>query len=130
MKNTVQRTLILDELKKLDSHPTAKELYTIVKKKSKNIGLCTIYRNLENYYKQGLIGKINGKPARYDWDLSGHSHIRCVSCGKVADVRLKMPINPVEIDKLGYKLHSYKIELIGFCKSCVKKIKNGGLLNG
>ncbi len=123
MKNTKQRELILSELKKLKIHPTVEELYKILKKKDHNIGLCTVYRNLEGFYEQGLIGKINTKPAKYDGDISSHSHIRCISCGKIHDIFFSVPINKVEIEKLGYKLHGYKIEINGLCSSCAKTKK-------
>ncbi len=123
IKNTKQRELILNELRKLMSHPTAEELYKIVVKKNPKIGLCTIYRNLETFYKQGLVGKICTKPVRYDGDMSKHSHIRCTSCGKIGDIFFNVPINPVEIQKLGYKLQGYKIEITGLCSSCIKKQK-------
>ncbi len=58
LKKTKQRSVILDELRKLMVHPTAEELYDIVKHKHKGIGMCTVYRNLEHFYKEGLIGKI------------------------------------------------------------------------
>ncbi len=128
IKNTKQRELILSELRKLKSHPTAEQLYEILKKKKTGLGLCTVYRNLETFYKQGLVGKINTKPIRYDGDISGHSHIRCTSCGKISDILFSVPINTVEVQKLGYKLQGYKIEITGLCSSCIK-IKNGGKLN-
>ncbi len=125
MKNTKQRELILSELQKLKSHPTAEELYTFILKKNPKIGLCTVYRNLEAFYDLGLVGKINTKPVRYDGDVSGHSHIRCTSCGKIGDILFNVPINPVEIQKLGYKLQGYKIEITGLCSSCIKSKKGG-----
>lgn len=123
IKNTKQRELILSELRKLMTHPTAEELHDIVVKKNSRIGLCTVYRNLETFYKQGLVGKINTKPVRYDGDMSNHSHIRCTLCGKIGDILFNVPINPVEIQKLGYKLQGYKIEITGLCSSCIKKQK-------
>ena len=47
MRMTNQRAIILEELERLNTHPTADELYRIVKKRLPKISLGTIYRNLE-----------------------------------------------------------------------------------
>ena len=128
LKITKQRSLILDELRKLCTHPTADELYELVKNKHKGIGMCTVYRNLENFYKEGLIGKIKGNPTRYDGNITPHNHIKCIACGKIKDIFVDLPVNEAEIIKLGYKLHSYKVEINGLCKECDSKrnkIKKG-----
>lgn len=121
LKVTKQRQIILDELRKLMSHPTADELYDIVKKRYKGIGMCTVYRNLEQFYKEGLIGKIKGNPTRYDGNISPHNHIKCIQCGKISDIFIDIPVNTLEIDKLGYKLQSYKLEINGLCSKCYKE---------
>jgi Fur family transcriptional regulator, ferric uptake regulator len=128
LKITKQRSVILDELRKLTVHPTADELYDIVKVKQKGLGLCTVYRNLENFYKEGIIGKIKGNPTRYDGNITPHNHIKCIQCGKIKDIFVDVPVNELEINKLGYKLHSYKIEINGLCRDCNNKktkIKGG-----
>ena len=46
-RTTVQRMAVLEELKKMLTHPTADELYTKVKHKLSGISLSTVYRSLE-----------------------------------------------------------------------------------
>ena len=43
---TRQRAVILEELRKLTTHPTADELYQIVRARMPRISLGTVYRNL------------------------------------------------------------------------------------
>ena len=124
LKITKQRSAILEELRKLAVHPTAEELYSLVKNKNKGIGMCTVYRNLEHFYKEGIIGKIKGNPTRYDGNIAPHNHIKCISCGKIKDLFVDVPINELEVNKLGYKLCSYKIEINGLCKDCNNKKTN------
>lgn len=121
LKNTKQRSVILNELRKLKTHPTVEELYEIVKTKHKSMGMCTLYRNLEKFCEEGLVGKINSNPTRYDGHIEAHHHIKCVVCGKVADIFTNIDINEAEVKKLGYKLHGYRIELNGVCEKCNKK---------
>jgi Fur family transcriptional regulator, ferric uptake regulator len=122
IKVTKQREMILDELRSVCSHPTAEELYSKVRIKIPRMGLCTVYRNLERFHKEGLIGKIKGKPVRYDGNIDSHNHIKCTHCGKVQDLFIDIPVNTLEIDKLGYKLHSYKLEINGLCRKCYKEL--------
>ena len=54
MNKTIQRQTICEELCKLTSHPTADELYDIVKKRMPQISLGTVYRNLEQLAECGV----------------------------------------------------------------------------
>ncbi len=123
LKTTKQRSVILEALRKLYTHPTAEELYNIVKNKQHGLGMCTVYRNLEHFYKKGLIGKIKGNPVRYDGQIKPHNHIKCIQCGKIDDLFMDIPVNELEINKLGYRIHSYKIEINGVCTDCNNKNK-------
>ena len=58
-KLTKQRKVILDELRKIEGHPTAEDIFEVVKKLQPNIGLCTVYRNLDRFSSLGLIREID-----------------------------------------------------------------------
>jgi Fur family transcriptional regulator, ferric uptake regulator len=87
-RNTRQRQIILEELQKLTSHPTAAVLYEIVRRRLPKISLGTVYRNLELLARTGLILKldIGGSEARFDGNVHRHDHVRCVQCGRVDDI--------------------------------------------
>ena len=55
---TRQRAVILEELRKLTSHPTADELYQIVRTRMPRISLGTVYRNLCFLSDSGTILKL------------------------------------------------------------------------
>lgn len=65
---TTQRQIILEELAKVKTHPTASELYDMVRKRLPRIGLGTVYRNLELMADSGMILKIEvgGTQKRFD----------------------------------------------------------------
>ncbi|MBW2644383.1 MAG: transcriptional repressor, partial [Deltaproteobacteria bacterium] len=44
---TKQRQVILEELRKLNTHPSADEIYKVVRRHLPRISLGTVYRNLE-----------------------------------------------------------------------------------
>jgi Fur family ferric uptake transcriptional regulator len=119
---TRQRRVILEELAKLKTHPTADELYRIVRRRVRRISLSTVYRNLDILARAGTIHKIDmaGAQARFDGDVSRHYHLRCTKCGRVDD----SPAGPLPmIDEAARQITSYEIvghrlEFLGICPAC------------
>jgi len=124
---TNQREIILEELRNCQNHPTADELYQQVAKRLPRISLATVYRNLEILTQLGLIRKIavSGRRKRFEWDLTMHNHIYCISCHRIDDIRdfetASMPPAPKETSN--YMLTGYRIEFFGLCPECKKQTK-------
>jgi Fur family ferric uptake transcriptional regulator len=122
LRMTTQRQVILDELKKLKTHPTAGELCQIVRRQLPRISLGTVYRNLEILSRQGIIQKLDvgGTEMRFDGTTSNHYHLRCVNCGKVADVDMEViPDLEQKVDgAAGYQVVAHRLEFMGFCPEC------------
>jgi len=119
---TRQRGVILEELKKLRSHPTADELYLVVRSRLPRISLGTVYRNLQFLSQQGLIRTLssaNGQ-MRFDGDTEEHYHVRCVRCDRVDDLpgRPLVKFERGRVGKNAYRILGYKIELVGICPDC------------
>lgn len=121
-RNTRQRGVILDELRKSRNHPTAAGLYKLVRKRLPRISLGTVYRNLEMLTERGIIRKLEqgGSRARYDGDLSHHYHIRCARCGRLDDIEAVISISddPVFTSPADYEVIGYRIEFTGLCREC------------
>ena len=85
---TRQRAVILEELRKVKTHPTADELYSIVRERLPRISLGTVYRNLDFLADTGEIRRLEaaGTTKRFDGDISWHQHVRCIHCGRIGDV--------------------------------------------
>jgi len=79
LRITRQRRVILEELQRTKSHPTADELYRKVRRRLPRISLGTVYRNLELLSRSGLIRKleIGGGKMRFDGIVEPHYHIHC-----------------------------------------------------
>lgn len=121
-RNTEQRRVILEELQKLTSHPTATDLYDVVRKRLPKISLGTVYRNLELLAQNNIIQKLDlsGSEARFDGDLSRHYHVRCIRCGRIDDLA-DMPANGTTnrfTSSSGYEILGYRIEFYGVCPGC------------
>ncbi len=126
-RNTRQREVILAELCKLTSHPTAVGLHEIVKLRLPKISLGTVYRNLELLRKMGAVRKLqfSEAEARFDGNVEPHDHVRCIRCGRVDDVHG----SPLELnndkdhdcrgcDCRGYQILGHRLEWFGVCPQC------------
>jgi len=123
-RNTKQKEVILSEIKKLYTHPTAKELHEIIKKKMPQIGFATIYRNLESLKNSGEINEIRSKTnknqTRYDGQTHSHIHLICKECGKIEDLeteKIKIEFKNSET----FQIDRDSIEISGVCKDCITK---------
>jgi len=117
-----QRRIILDELRKVRCHPTARQLCEIVRRRLPGIGMSTVYRNLEALADAGTIRRIDttGDEMRFDADTDPHYHIRCVRCGRVDDVPL-LPIDGLEeslVPDTDYIVLGHTLEFTGVCPFC------------
>ena len=119
---TIHLKIILDEPRAVKSHPTADELFGIVKKKLPNISLGTVYRNLETLSAKGIIRKLDsgGLPMRCDGRVEEHCHVRCERCGKLGDLALEPDERMRETaGRLsGYSITGYTLVFRSICRAC------------
>jgi Fur family ferric uptake transcriptional regulator len=121
---TRQRAVILEELRHVDTHPSADELYAMVRKRLPRVSLGTIYRNLEILSASGEIRRIEsgGSLKRFDGRADNHYHIRCIGCDRLVDACVDLE---VEIDALAkaaateFTIVGHQLEFLGLCPRCV-----------
>lgn len=124
LRMTKQRRVILEELRKENIHPTADQLYEMVRKRLPHISLGTVYRNLEILTSLGEIQtlEISGSQKRYDGIPQKHYHIRCINCDRVDDAPIA-PLNRLEDELYGatvYTIMGHRLEFLGLCPACSK----------
>lgn len=131
MRLTTQRQIILEELAKVTSHPTANEVYDMVRQRLPRIGLGTVYRNLELMAESGMILKleVGGTQKRFDATTTPHYHVRCTGCGRVDDVDLPVleEINEMAAQACHYRILSHHVEFTGICDDCLKAQQQANL---
>lgn len=122
MRLTTQRQIILEELSKVKTHPTASELYDMVRQRLPRIGLGTVYRNLELMADNGMILKleVGGTQKRFDATTDTHYHIRCTECSKVDDMHTPVMNDLVNAaaENSSYQVIGHHIEFTGLCPDC------------
>ncbi len=125
MRLTTQRQIILEELAKVKTHPTASELYDMVRKRLPRIGLGTVYRNLELMAENGMILKleVGGTQKRFDATTETHYHIRCAGCGKVDDIDTPVmdDLAREAAEATSYEVLGHHVEFTGLCPTCQKR---------
>ncbi len=119
---TRQRMVILEELKSVVSHPSADDVFRMVRGKLPHISLGTVYRNLEMMAQCGLIRKLEtgGSQMRFDANTDNHCHIRCERCGRVDDLPAE-PLADISSrvrDTRGYLVLGFSLQFGGFCPNC------------
>ena len=74
LRMTQQRQVILEELRNVNTHPSADEIYEMVRKRLPRISLGTVYRNLEILCASGEIQKLEagGSIKRFDGNPRNH----------------------------------------------------------
>ncbi len=123
-RDTKQRKIIFEELKKLKTHPTAEELFLLVKQRIPSISLGTVYRNLDLLKKQNkiLMISIEKNFNRYDGNSQKHHHFYCNQCKKIFDIDQLNIFEKIKhaLSKKKFQVTDYKINFYGYCKKCKK----------
>src|ERR687889_2244582 len=85
---TSQRRAVLDALSQAKGHPSAEDVYLIVKRENPRVALGTVYQALSVLEEVGVIGSKHWaeSPTRYDLNLEPHLDIRCAECGAVSEI--------------------------------------------
>lgn len=124
MKNySRQREEIIKVVKDSYNHPTAEDIYMIVKSNDPNVSRSTVYRNLGMLVEDNFINKIPMQSGgdRYDYPREPHNHVICTKCGKVFDFLYDFENNKLKetIKKqTGIEISDSRISIQGICDSC------------
>ncbi len=123
MTRTIQRKCIYDALSSNALHPTAEQLFAIVREQLPNISLGTVYRNLNTMADKGMIRRLTMPNAsdRYDARCDTHDHMICTVCGAVHDFVLPDAIMPQIATATGMQVQGYQLIAQGICAKCQAK---------
>lgn len=84
---TSSRRLLLRVLFEGGDHRTAEELAAEVQTQAPDVNISTIYRNLEELERLGVVthAHLGHAPATYHLAWSAHGHFVCESCGTMIE---------------------------------------------
>ncbi len=128
LKITPQRVAIFQTLSGVKTHPTADEIFQMMKKELAHISFDTVNRTLLTFAAIGVVEvvEIFGGAKRFDPDVSNHHHLYCLQCGGIIDFDepsyddLDLP----ETLPNGFHVISKRVVLKGVCAACSKHTHN------
>lgn len=125
-KVTPQRQIILKSfLEHSQKHLSAEDVYKIVKEKSSEIGLATVYRTLDLLAELDILQKMDfgdGK-SRYELsqrDVHHHHHLICLKCGDVEEFEddLLETVEAAITRKTAFEIIDHQVKFFGYCAKC------------
>lgn len=124
-RNTIQRSLVLEAVRRLRCHATADEIYAEVRRTHPTVSRATVYRNLRLLSEMGEIRRLElpGSADRFDHISSDHCHVKCALCGRIFDVDMAF-VGGLEKgirDTHGFDFTGYDILFHGVCPECKAK---------
>ncbi len=122
---TSQRRAILEEVLAHNDHPTADDIYEMVRRRLPDVSRATVYRGLETLVRLGVIARPShpGSAAHYDSATERHHHLVCIRCHRVTDLEaplvdeLRMP----DTRRMGFQIRDYSVHFSGLCAECRQK---------
>jgi Fe2+ or Zn2+ uptake regulation protein len=127
LKNSKQRTIILEALRLNCNHPTADEIYKMIHNEHPNISLATVYRNLNLLTELGIIKKIPiaSSSDRFDATMTEHYHVHCRKCGSVQDFFYEdFSASKAAIEAItDYEVIHQDLVFTGICPQCKNETK-------
>ena len=126
-----KRNAILAGLRASRAHPSAEELFAILKPQIPDLSLGTVYRNLSLFKEQGLIisvATVSGVE-RFDGNPAPHVHFICDGCDAVIDLdEMQVPdaLREAAAMYCGGRVNGCRLSFSGLCQACLQKEKESG----
>lgn len=122
MNYSKQRELVLQTVLENPIHPTADDVYELVRRQNPKISLGTVYRNLNFLSEMGMLRKISMPVGsdRFDGRLDEHYHMACTRCGRVFDVECGAlrDLDRQILERHGFRVQDRHLLLTGLCREC------------
>lgn len=119
---TSPRRFLLDALFASPHHRSAEDLATEVQERAPDVHLSTIYRNLEELERLGVVvhSHLGHGPATYHLAGSAHAHLVCEQCGAAIQAPPGMLDGLVEAVRreLGFEVNPFHFAIPGRCAAC------------
>jgi len=126
LRMTPQREVLLRVLSRATDHPTADQLYRQVRRHLPSISPATVYRNVQDLVRAGLLAPLEhaGAAVQYEVNPDDHHHFVCRGCGRVWDVYLRGVDYAVDRRKShvpAATIERADIQLHGICARCAAR---------
>ncbi len=125
-------------LENKEDHLSAEDVYLLVKEKTPEIGLATVYRTLELLSDLQIIHKLNfgDGVTRYEFRAEGaehhHHHLICLNCGAVDEITDDWlgPIEKRVEEEFNFQIVDHRLTFHGVCHRCKDQVEDSKKLVG
>jgi Fur family transcriptional regulator, ferric uptake regulator len=119
---TTSRRILLDVLFHTDRHLSAEDLAAEVHARAPDVHLSTIYRNLEDLERLGVVlhSHLGHGAATYQLTALAHAHFICETCGRriEAPAELFRELARRAERQLGFAIDPRHFAILGRCADC------------
>ncbi|MGH8987275.1 MAG: Fur family transcriptional regulator [Acidimicrobiales bacterium] len=119
---TPSRRVLLEVLFEAQGHLTVDELAEAVQTRAPDVHVSTIYRNLEDLERLGVVvhTHLGHGPATYQLASSAHAHLICEECGVTIEApdELFRGLARTAKSRLGFSIDPHHFAILGRCAAC------------
>lgn len=119
---TSSRRLLLEVLFASPAHRSAEEIAVKVQSKDPDVHLSTVYRNLDELEKLGIVQHthVGHGPATYHLATIAHGHFVCGNCGAMfeAPPSLFESLAAEARQRYGFSVDAHHFAVLGRCADC------------
>ena len=127
MRYSKQRELVYEIIAGTKDHYSADEIFEVASRKMPEIGIATVYRNVNQLTDIGRVRRIKGIDGvdHYDATTMIHPHFLCRCCGRVYDAKIPYDAVVNELQShIDDAIEDVEIILKGVCNKCKEKGDN------
>jgi len=124
LKKTYQKELILETFLNTEGHLSVEDVYALVKRRDKRIGIVTVFRTLKSLTACGIAKEITLGDGltrfEHSYHHPHHHHIVCTECHKTIEFvspeleRIQEEI----VGKYGFLPIHHRLQVYGTCEDC------------
>jgi Fur family transcriptional regulator, ferric uptake regulator len=119
---THSRRILVEVLFEADHHLSAEELAVAAQVKAPDVHLSTVYRNLEELQRMGVIvhHHLGHGPTTYELAWLAHGHFICEQCGTMIEApdRFFVGLARSAKSQLGFSIDPHHVAIVGRCADC------------
>lgn len=124
LKKTYQKDLILETFLNTEGHLSVEDIYSLVKKRDKKVGVVTVFRTLKSLTACGIAREISFGDGLTRFEHSfhhpPHHHIICTECHKTIEF-ISPDLEKIQseiIKKYRFQPVNHRFQTYGICEEC------------
>ena len=117
---TPQRIAVAEAVLHAKAHPSADDIWGIVRRQWPTLSRTTVYNTLKSLRDRDHVLElaIDGGKRRYDPETIRHHHLICTECRKIVDIYVEFDLSVPEAERDGFDIAGNHVDFYGVCRNC------------